>query len=399
MGPPERRLQPPDSTANRRRRFARTRSGPRAWPPRAAEPSATLRTWRPVAPTSPRTADLRSARRARARRPAVPAGRRAARRASWCATAPAAARRTTRSWASRLRRPGWPRSPSTSAATARAAASWTRTAGTTWWPPPRRCWRSSGAPWVAVRGASMGGCMLLLAAHARPGLFSSLVALCPADGASLLAGLDELDREDEDAGAGRRRRREERPAPVRGRLPGALRRGRPAALPRTPRPDGVARGMPRVLLAHARDDDVVPFAHSERLAAVLAPPTRFIVLEDGGHHAPGRSAEVARATLDWVTANAPRLRPARRRGPGPASGVVQRARGTSGGAASPCGSRESGRTSRARSGPCSYTASRTSVSGMSSSAANMSASRSSIRPPSVTRPPRSMRGRPGCSTK
>ena len=67
----------------------------------------------------------------------------------------------------------------------------------------------------------------------------------------------------------------------------------------------VARGMPRVLLAHARDDDAVPFAHSERLARVLAPPTRFIVLENGGHHGPGRSPEVAAATLEWVVEQAP----------------------------------------------------------------------------------------------
>ena len=65
-----------------------------------------------------------------------------------------------------------------------------------------------------------------------------------------------------------------------------------------------ASGMPRVLLAHARDDDSVPFAHSERLAAVLAPPTEFIALAEGGHHGPGRSPLVARATIDWVKANA-----------------------------------------------------------------------------------------------
>ena len=58
--------------------------------------------------------------------------------------------------------------------------------------------------------------------------------------------------------------------------------------------------MPRVLLAHARDDEEVPFAHSERLAQVLAPPTRFIVLDEGGHHGPGRSPLVARATIDWA---------------------------------------------------------------------------------------------------
>ncbi len=168
----------------------------------------------------------------------------------------------------------------------------------------------SAAPWVAARGASMGGCMLLLAAQARPGLFGALVALCPADGPSLLAGLDGLERRTEwatrvaaeagpsaapDAGAGAPE------ADYRGRFDTA------ALWPFLERLDltDVARGMPRVLLAHARDDDAVPFAHSERLAAVLAPPARFIVLESGGHHGPGRSPEVARATLAWVTANAP----------------------------------------------------------------------------------------------
>ncbi|HEY5387267.1 MAG TPA: alpha/beta fold hydrolase, partial [Thermoleophilia bacterium] len=53
---------------------------------------------------------------------------------------------------------------------------------------------ASDAPWLAARGASMGGCFLLLAARARPALFRSLVLLCPADGASLLAGLDETER-------------------------------------------------------------------------------------------------------------------------------------------------------------------------------------------------------------
>jgi pimeloyl-ACP methyl ester carboxylesterase len=61
--------------------------------------------------------------------------------------------------------------------------------------------------------------------------------------------------------------------------------------------------MPRVLLAHARDDDSVPFAHSESMVAVLAPPAELIALDEGGHHGPGRSPLVARATLDWVKAH------------------------------------------------------------------------------------------------
>jgi alpha-beta hydrolase superfamily lysophospholipase len=153
----------------------------------------------------------------------------------------------------------------------------------------------SGAPWLAARGASMGGCMLLLAARARPGLYRSLVLLCPADGPSLLAGLDELESGPVAAAAGGGQQGREYSA----RFDATTLR------PFLERLDLVAaaRGLPRVLLAHARDDDAVPFAHSERLAAVLAPPTAFIRLDEGGHHGPGRSAQVARATIDWARAN------------------------------------------------------------------------------------------------
>jgi pimeloyl-ACP methyl ester carboxylesterase len=50
--------------------------------------------------------------------------------------------------------------------------------------------RLSGAPWVAARGASMGAMLLVLAARRRPDLLRSLVLLCPADGPSLVRGLD-----------------------------------------------------------------------------------------------------------------------------------------------------------------------------------------------------------------
>jgi fermentation-respiration switch protein FrsA (DUF1100 family) len=155
----------------------------------------------------------------------------------------------------------------------------------------------TGAPWLAARGASMGGCMLLLAAHARPGLFRSLVLLCPADGASLLTGLDELER-DAVAAPGGPPGHASRPAPS-GRFDAEALRPFLAGLDLVE----AARGLPRVLLAHARDDDAVPFAHSERLAVVLTPPSEFIGLSKGGHHGPGRSEFVARATIDWSLAN------------------------------------------------------------------------------------------------
>ena len=149
---------------------------------------------------------------------------------------------------------------------------------------------ASGAPWLAARGASMGGCFLLLAARAHPQLFRSLVLLCPADGPSLLAGLDDLERLERSGDPDRE---------YYGRFDAVALRPYLRQLDLV----AAARGMPHVLLAHARDDEAVPFSHSARLAAVLAAPTRFIALEEGGHHGPGRSPEVAQATLEWVVAN------------------------------------------------------------------------------------------------
>jgi alpha-beta hydrolase superfamily lysophospholipase len=149
---------------------------------------------------------------------------------------------------------------------------------------------ASGAPWLAARGASMGGCFLLLAARAHPDLFRSLVLLCPADGPSLLAGLDDLEMLE---------RAGDPDYEYWGRFDAV------ALRPYLRRLDLVAaaRGLPRVLIAHARDDEAVPFSHSARLAAVLTAPTRFIALDEGGHHGPGHSPAVARATLAWVITN------------------------------------------------------------------------------------------------
>jgi len=151
--------------------------------------------------------------------------------------------------------------------------------------------RESGAPCLAGRGSSMGGFLLLLAARERPALFRSLVLLCPADPGSLLDGLDRLDHGLEPA---------DPEVPSEGRFDSASLRPFLESVDLT----SAARGRSRVLLVHARDDAAVPFAHSEGLAALLAPPTRFIAVESGGHRAPARSPEVATATIDWVLANA-----------------------------------------------------------------------------------------------
>jgi len=144
----------------------------------------------------------------------------------------------------------------------------------------------------------MGGCLLLLAARARPGLFRSLTLLCPADGASLLAGLDAAGA----AAAAAAGAVELARGGYRARFDLARLRPFLAALDLV----AAARGLPRVLLAHARDDDEVPFAHSERLAAVLAPPRLFVALAAGGHHGPGRSPFLARLTLEWAVVHGSR---------------------------------------------------------------------------------------------
>ena len=149
----------------------------------------------------------------------------------------------------------------------------------------------SGAPWVAVRGSSMGAHWALRAAAADRSLFRRVVALCPADSASLLRALDYLREsqtaDDPDAHAfGRFDHQSLRPLLESSEL------------------TDVAAGLPGVLVAHARDDESVPFASSQRLAAVLAEPKRFIALTTGGHRGPQRSPRVARATIEWVLESA-----------------------------------------------------------------------------------------------
>lgn len=143
----------------------------------------------------------------------------------------------------------------------------------------------SGAGWLAARGSSMGAFWLLRAARAHPALFRSLVVLCPADEASLLHGLDLFDDLSADKSQG---------------FTGRFDSARLRAFLHTTDLMRTSAGMQRVLVAHARDDEEVPFAVGKRLARVLAPPTRFIAVPCGGHKGPQRSPAIAHATLDWV---------------------------------------------------------------------------------------------------
>jgi len=151
----------------------------------------------------------------------------------------------------------------------------------------RRLLAESGAPWIAARGSSMGGYLALHAAAGAPGLFSAAVAICPASERAMLDGLDELDdmvaRGDPDADAY---------GSFDGRLMRAFYGGN----------ELVRRvsGMTDVLLVHCRDDDVVPFAHSERLLATLAQPKRLLTLPSGGHGGAQHDPLVHEASVDWI---------------------------------------------------------------------------------------------------
>ncbi len=151
----------------------------------------------------------------------------------------------------------------------------------------RRLIDESGALWVAARGSSMGGYLALHAAAGSPGLFSAVVAICPASEEAMLGGLDELDdmvaRGDPDADAyGRYDSRRMRA------FYGENELARRVA------------GMGNVLLVHCRDDDLVPFAHSQRLLAVLAQPKRLLALPSGGHGGAQHDPLVHEASIDWI---------------------------------------------------------------------------------------------------
>jgi alpha-beta hydrolase superfamily lysophospholipase len=157
----------------------------------------------------------------------------------------------------------------------------------------RRLLAESSAPWIAARGSSMGGYLALHAAAGRPGLFSSVVAICPASEDAMLDGLDKLD----DMVA-----RGDREAEIYGRFDSGLMRTfyrRNDLLRRL-------RGMRDVLLVHCRDDDVVPVAHSERLLHALAEPRRLLALPSGGHSGAQHDPVVHRASLDWIVGAARR---------------------------------------------------------------------------------------------
>lgn len=63
------------------------------------------------------------------------------------------------------------------------------------------------------------------------------------------------------------------------------------------------------LLVHSRDDEVVPFAESDRFVSLYDPPPTRIVVDGAGHFFHGRLTELADSVLDFVNAHWPSAGP------------------------------------------------------------------------------------------
>ena len=73
----------------------------------------------------------------------------------------------------------------------------------------------------------------------------------------------------------------------------------PEALEQSDVFEAVTRIACPVLYVHARDEERIPLAVSERLHA-LTPRSELVVLESGGHSGPAHDPAVHELTLDWL---------------------------------------------------------------------------------------------------
>jgi uncharacterized protein len=142
---------------------------------------------------------------------------------------------------------------------------------------------------VALRGSSMGG---LLAIHtaATSDRVAAVVAICPAAEHMLLHDLRRLAAgEPPPAGSALAEMRVDAPGLV-------------AWLEEHDVREAVELiGSKPLLLVHARDDDVVPYAHSEELYARAADPKRLLLLEGGNHRSAQHDPEIQGETLRWLS--------------------------------------------------------------------------------------------------
>jgi uncharacterized protein len=141
---------------------------------------------------------------------------------------------------------------------------------------------------VAARGSSMGGLLAIHAAAASTDI-AAVVAICPATEQLMLEDLRKIARgEPPPPGSALETMRVDAPALV-------------AWLEEHDVRDAVSRlGAKPLMLVHARDDEVVPYAVSEELYECAAEPKRILVLEAGHHRSAQHDTEVQGETLRWL---------------------------------------------------------------------------------------------------
>jgi pimeloyl-ACP methyl ester carboxylesterase len=133
----------------------------------------------------------------------------------------------------------------------------------------------AGVP-VFLRGSSMGG-FVALAAAALTGA-AGVVAICPAGGEMLLAGLRS------------------------GRFDFRADRAGLEPLLASVDLDAAARRLgPRLLLVHAEGDESVPIAHSRRLHAAAA-GSRLLAVPGGDHRSAQHDPALQAAAIDFIVA-------------------------------------------------------------------------------------------------
>jgi fermentation-respiration switch protein FrsA (DUF1100 family) len=139
---------------------------------------------------------------------------------------------------------------------------------------------------IGLLGSSLGAHNGLRAAADYP-LLRTVVAFCTAPGQLLKMGLLNPDYWHLIEASGGR---------VRLSLPGYL-----TYLEGEDIWDLPARIQPRpILFVHARDDELIPCAVSERLYATAGEASRLLLLDSGGHRGPRHDPQVQRQVVDWL---------------------------------------------------------------------------------------------------
>jgi uncharacterized protein len=141
---------------------------------------------------------------------------------------------------------------------------------------------------IAVRGSSMGALFAIHVAAVTPQI-AAVVAICPASERMLLDDVRKVARGE---------------PPPEGSALEAMRVDAPALaawLEEQDVRDAVRLlGDKPLMLVHARDDEVIPYAFSDELYQRAADPRRLLLLEGGNHRSAQHDAEVQGETLRWL---------------------------------------------------------------------------------------------------